>query len=306
MGRDLDIVFSGEDAGDEYVKVPVKRKDFGDFVLNLLGQQEKIEERRVGVFEVRFDWLVHLHHLLDQRIRHQASADLVDFSAVFKYSDGPERKVTDVGSFLHFNEAKLVTTESVRLAWTYLVSFPGKSVPEKQEVVVRFIKDKAEFVTIGGSSMVRHVTSDKGIASYSVSHTERTWGDDISALLAREVNSVFKDDPWYVSIIDRSAIFVALGMFAAGLIVPEYLDSLIKEQEAAKIFASIVPEGGTVDGLGADDKLSLIIKLLDPDNKINSADPWYRVASFVTGVCLAAFTLFVFERGGAFIHCCYW
>ncbi|MDM7480400.1 MAG: hypothetical protein P3W96_000020, partial [Halomonas sp.] len=77
----------------EFVKVPIKKKDFGDFITNLLGQPETISDKKIGVFEAKYEWLVHLHHLIDQRINQQAKSNLVDFSAVFNYRDAPERKM---------------------------------------------------------------------------------------------------------------------------------------------------------------------------------------------------------------------
>lgn len=296
MDNKFNLVVSGDDSQDQYVQVPIKRKDFGDFITNLLGQPETINERKSGTFEATYEWLVHLHHLLDQRIKQQAHSDLVDFSATLKYSDGPDRKITTIEGFLHFNEAKLVTTESVNLTWTYLVAFPGKPAPEKQEISLRLITDRTEVVMTGGSSIVRHTTSTNGVASYSIAHTERTWGDDISALVSREVDSIFKKNPWYEDILDKTTPFIALGLFSAGLIMPDYLDQLIQEKEAAQLFIDFVREGGSVESLGIDEKLNLALRLLDPNNQLHKVEVWYRVLSLVVGISLAVFTVILFEK----------
>lgn len=296
MSGEVSLVVSGNDSQEQYVQVPIKRKDFGDFVTNLLGQPETITERKSGKFEATYEWLVHLHHLLDQRIKQQAHSDLVDFSAVFKYSDGPDRKITTVDGFLNFNEAKIVTTKSIKLTWTYLVNFPNKPSPEKQEISLRLITDRTEVLTVGSSSVIRHTTNKNGVASYTVAHTERTWGDDISALLGRELESIFQKDAWYFKIFENTVVFVALGLFAAGLIIPDYLDQLIKEKESARLFAAMVPEGGVVESLSVDEKLNLALKLLDPNNQLHKVEVWYRVISFVVGVFLAVFTIILFEK----------
>ncbi|MEW8552960.1 MAG: hypothetical protein AB2605_04135 [Candidatus Thiodiazotropha sp.] len=296
MTDEVSLVVSGDDPQEQYVQVPIKRKDFGDFVTNLLGQPETITERKSGKFEATYEWLVHLHHLLDQRIKQQVNSDLVDFSAVFKYSDGPDRKITTVEGFLNFNEAKIVTTKSVKLTWTYLINFPNKPTPEKQEISLRLITDRAEVLTVGSSSVIRHTTNKNGVASYTISHTERTWGDDISALLGREVESIFQKDTWYSKIFENTVIFIALGLFAAGLIIPDYLDQLIKEKETAQIFTAIVPEGKGVESLSVDQKLNLAIKLLDPNNQLHKVEAWYRVLSLVAGIFLAVFTIILFEK----------
>lgn len=296
MSEDLNLVVSGDDSQNQYVQVAIKKKDFGDFVTSLLGQPETIVERKSGTFEATYEWLVHLHHLLDQRIKQQAHSDLVDFSVIFNYSDGPDRKITTIDGFLNFNEAKLVTTKSIKLTWTYLVNFPNKPTPEKQEISLRLITDRTEVLTIGSSSVIRQTTNKNGLASYSIAHTERTWGDDISSLLGREVESIFIKGNWYSKIFENTIIFVALGLFSAGLYVPDYVDQLIKEKETAQIFLNIVPNGGTVESLSVDEKLNLTLKLLDPNNQLQKVGACYRVLSFVGGVFLAVFTIVLFEK----------
>lgn len=44
MSDDLSLVVSGNDDDETFVQVPIRKKDFGDFITNLLGQPEKIQE----------------------------------------------------------------------------------------------------------------------------------------------------------------------------------------------------------------------------------------------------------------------
>jgi hypothetical protein len=296
MSEDLSIRVSNDNSQEQYFQVPIKRKDFGDFITNLLGQPETIVDRKIGAFEASYEWLVHLHHSINQRIRQQAHSDLVDFSAVFSYSDGPDRKITTIEGFLHFNESKLVKTKSVKITWTYLVNFPNKHTPEKQEITLRLITDRAEVVTVGNTSISRNSTSKNGVAAYSISHTERTWGDDIQSLIAKELESIFQKEKWYTKTLETTVVFLALGFFAAGLLVPDYLDQIIKERETAELFSSAISTGGAIESLSVDEKLNLALKLLDPVNQLHQVEAWYRVLSFVGGVFLAVFTVRSFDR----------
>lgn len=296
MSDDLSLVVSGNDDDEKFVQVPIRKKDFGDFITNLLGQPEKIQERKSGTFEVTFEWLIHLHHLLDQRIKQQNHADLVDFSATFRFDSGPERKITTIKGFRHFNEAKIVSTKSLEITWTYLVSYPNKPSPEKQEIRLALMTDRSEVVTLSNTSIIKSTTSKKGVISYSISHTERTWGDDIQTLLNSQIDTLFQKEPWYSRILAITVLFLMLGFFAAGLLVPDYIEQLIREKEWAAIYANLVPEGATIESLSVNEKLDLALRLLDPTNQLHNADAWFRILSFIAGVSLAVFTAVSFER----------
>ncbi|KFZ38423.1 hypothetical protein HR45_02965 [Shewanella mangrovi] len=296
MNNDLSLLVSGNDDGNSYVQVPIKKKDFGDFITNLLGQPEKIRDSKSGTYEINFEWLIHIHHLLDQRINQQNYAELVDFSAVFKFESGTERKITTIGGFLNFNEAKMVCTKSVEITWTYLVNFPNKAAPEKQEITLELITELAEVVTVGRSSVIRNAISGKGIISYVISHTERTWGDDIQGLLSNEIENVIDKEPWYLKLVFITSILLMMGFFAAGLLVPEYIEQLIREQQLTALYASFVPDGMTILDLDMNEKLNLALKLLDPNNNIQNVDVWFRIMSFIAGFALSIFTVIFFER----------
>lgn len=296
MKDDLSLVVSGNDDDESFVQVPIRKKDFGDFITNLLGQPEKIQERKSGTFEATFEWLVHIHHLLNQRIKQQNHADLVDFSATFRYNSGPERKITTINGFLNFNEAKIVSTKSLEITWTYLVRYPNKPSPEKQEITLALITDHAEVVTVSSTSIIKNTTSKKGVISYAISHTERTWGDDIQTLLDNEIESLFEKEPWYSKVLAVTLLFLMLGFFASGLLIPDYIEQLIREKEWAAIYASLVPQGSTIESLSVNEKLDLALRLLDPTNQLHNTGGWFRIASFIAGVSLAVFTAISFER----------
>jgi hypothetical protein len=87
---------------------------------------------------------------------------MVEFKAELKYEDGTSRTLTTYDSFLHFNELKMLETRSVRLSFIYLVQFPNKNVPEKQEIFLYFNTKLEE--------------QANGFVQLIINHTERTWG----------------------------------------------------------------------------------------------------------------------------------
>lgn len=162
MNDGLNVLVSGDNSEDQYVQVSIKNKDFGDFITNLLGQPENISGVTVGTFEATHEWLVHLHHLIDQRIKQQSPSALVDFSAKLKYDKGPDRRITTIEGFLHFSEARIVSTKSISITWTYLVSFPNKPAPEKQEISIQLVTDKAATISSDFSVVSRSITTIHG------------------------------------------------------------------------------------------------------------------------------------------------
>lgn len=292
----LNVVISGDSSENQYVQVPIKKKDFGDFITKLLGQPENISGVTAGTFEASHEWLVHLHHLIDQRIKQQSSSALVDFSAKLKYDKGPDRKITTIDGLLHFNEAKIVSTKSISITWTYLVSFPNKPAPEKQEISVQLITEKTASLSSELPLVGRTITTSMGIAKFSVSHTERTWGDDIASLLEREIDTIFEAETWFSRIAGYSVFVVALSMLAIGIFLPDYIEQLIREKEVADIFLSVMSAGVTPESLAINEKLNLVIKLLDPTNKLFTGQSWYKGVSFVVGIGLSVATLIIFSR----------
>lgn len=156
--------------------------------------------------------------------------------------------------------------------------------------------DRAEVLTLSNTSIIKNTTSKKGVIGYTISHTERTWGDDIQTLLNNQIDTLFQKEPWYSRALAITLLFLMLGFFAAGLLVPDYIEQLIREKEWAAIYANLVPEGATIESLSVNEKLDLALRLLDPTNQLHNTDAWFRILSFIAGVLLAVFTAVSFER----------
>jgi hypothetical protein len=297
MGENLSIVVNDDDDDDQqeqFIQVPIKRKDFGDFVTNLLGQQETILENKHCLFEVSMEWLIHLHHSIDQRIHQQSHSSLVDFSCKFSYVNGPARKITSINSFLHFNEGKIVETDEVEIIWTYLVNFPNKQTPEKQEIHLKVISNSDDVISFQ-SGPFRRVQTIRGLIAYKISHTERTWGDDIQTILSREIDTIVIENTRFNKIMGVFLPFLAIGLLIAGLVIPDYIDQLIKGKQIVEVYSTYVLEGQAIETLTIDKKLDLSLALLDPNNQIHTVSILYRVLSFFGGMFLAVFSIFALE-----------
>ncbi|WP_122516966.1 hypothetical protein [Pseudomonas viridiflava] len=294
-GNDINLILSDDDSEDQFIQVPIKKKDFGDFITSLLGQPETINGRKNGSFKIDHAWLVNLHHLIEQRIKLQAKSTLVDFTAVVSYHDAPERTITTAKGFINFHETRITTTKSIVLTWTYLVSFPGKPAPEKQEISVRFIADPSILITRPEAAFNRIDAQSGGLAIFTVAHTERTWGDDITGLLVREVDECFKSDTFYDKHNGVITGVSALVCVAVGLFLPGYLEELIRYKEATNLFATALPNGISFSSLDIDAKLNLIITILQPSNQLHAVGTGYRILSLFCSLAIAVAVLTVFD-----------
>lgn len=296
MNEKMSIVVSEEVGDEKYIQVPIKKKDFGSFITNLLGQPETITGDKVGSFCVTQDWLRHLHHMIDQRINQQNHAELVDFSALFIYASGADRKITSIDAFLHFNEAKITTTKGLKITWTYLATFPARTTPEKQEISIDFFIERPQVIRVSGANLIHEENGKKGVARYRISHTERTWGDDIQSLISRELDDVFLTKKWYDRGVEGFVVFSAMALFISGFVIPDYIGKLIRDHELNAIIKSFTGDGMNLGGLAPQQKVDLIINLLKPGVQDPKIDFWFRIASAFAGIFMGVFTITTFDK----------
>jgi hypothetical protein len=294
-GNDINLILSDDDSDDQFIQVPIKKKDFGDFITSLLGQPETINGRKNGSFTIDHTWLVNLHHLIEQRIKLQAKSSLVDFTAVISYHDAPDRTITNAKGFIHFNETRIVTTKSIELNWTYLVIFPGKPAPEKQEISVKFIADPSILITRPEAAFNRIAEHSGGLAMFTVAHTERTWGDDITALLVREVDECFKPETFYDEHHDAITAILGVICIAIGIFLPGFIEELIRYKEATELLVKALPNGILFTSLNIDEKLNLIFTILQPNNQLLTIGTGYKVLSFFCSLAISVVIIFGFD-----------
>ncbi|WP_394392964.1 hypothetical protein [Shewanella woodyi] len=111
---------------DSLLSLPIKKKDLGNFVLDLLGQQQTIERVFEESFDLDYNWFINLHELIDQRINQQAHSNLVSFTFIVYFNGGLKRTITSVEALKSYSETKKDIPFGVKIVWNYLVHFPKK------------------------------------------------------------------------------------------------------------------------------------------------------------------------------------
>lgn len=180
------------------VTLPVPHEQLVSFISGLLGKPQTIGKRFKGPFILNYDNLLSIYALIEQRVRRQNNAELTQFSASMNFDDNSFIRLNSLEDLKLHNEIKPLACISLTLSWIYLVDFPQKSDPEKQQIDITF------------TAPVKNKTGDKNVANvqfeeiffsnrwngirFSIDHTERTWANDIFSLLDGNLQKYLEDE----------------------------------------------------------------------------------------------------------------
>lgn len=294
----MDITISDKSTNDK-VTLPVEREKLGTFIYSLLGQPQSIEREIYGTFSIDHAWFLHIHALIDQRIRQQNHATLTDFKVYLYFEDNLKRTINSIEAFEHFSETKKLKSQGIKISWTYLISFPGKQIPEKQEISL-YASTKAPSAS-KPQDPIRRIISSKhklGVISYSINHTERTWGDDIETLLKHELDLVLEEEGLLKLVGNLALLVFSLILIISGLLFPELMNILIQEKLIADIFHNypkiISLKIENINDIGT--KLDLLLKAINPSNEINKVNFGYRLMMMFGSMFMSIWCLLLTER----------
>lgn len=186
------------------LSLPIKNRKLGEFISSLLGQQQSIERDIEEKFNIDHDWLINLHEMISQRIHQQSDAHLTHFSTVVYLERGLKITFNSVEAFRTYSENKKSITVGIKIIWIYLINFPSKGYPEKQQItfsaqIYSENRNKENSASSAEVSVVETIESikdrnERSAINYQIDHTERTWGDDIEVIIANEVDSVLRNN----------------------------------------------------------------------------------------------------------------
>jgi hypothetical protein len=204
------VVLGGDPTENRTVVLPCEPDQFRDFIAGLLGRPQTIERSIRGPFEVNKIDIENIHHLIEQRLSSQNEATLVQFTARIVYDDDSSVLLNSFFDFTSYNEVKPLRSVAAHLGWTWLVQFRNKKYPEKQQIDISFYggpvsASREEYVSsTTGLVRVRSSTMSGGI-QVRISHTDRTWGTDIDALLDGQLQTLVTSDTSLRGTIRRHA-----------------------------------------------------------------------------------------------------
>jgi len=283
------------DAGHRTITIPVEEGDLGAFISGLLGQPQSIQRELSGSFDIDHAWLMNIHHLIQQRIQQQHNASFVDFSAVIFFQDGLSRKLTSIESFQSYTEPKPLVSNGVKLKWTYLIQFPGKNIPERQEISL-FVSEKIpkDFEKIFPLFLTRRRFS-KSVIVYQIDHTERTWGDDMENLLREHIKNCFTSRSTSMEWLQLIAPLVGILFFFLCLFGPLAVRSFIDDSISGQAIEQLrnIPELANSPIEEIKEKVNFLISIQDPILKKGRHEVLHFVLSVILGSIIAMSSIFV-------------
>ncbi|MEF1253910.1 hypothetical protein [Vibrio sp. M260112] len=215
-----------DDSGNTLITIPVRKNDLGNFISDLLGQKQSLE-RNYGVdFKFDHSWLMNLHEMIDQRICQQSESHLINFTAVIYFEDGMKRSITSIEAFRAYAETKTQLTTDIKIVWEYLVHFPRKNHPEKQQI--SFTASIANRKPPSSSSQIDKLArtlayrGEKSLINVQIDHTERTWGDDIENIISSCVDEATRPITWPVALLEICRLIMDLGIIVFAYAYPIY------------------------------------------------------------------------------------
>lgn len=241
-----------------YISLPYDDKQFAEFLVNLLGRPQTLEERIYGVFNIKMNEIINLYDSLDRRIQQQNNGQLTQFSATIHFkktskASNYEKSITlnNFHELVNYNETRPLISESISLSWTYLIHFNGKTTPEEQKIDV-FIGTNGNLLEDSHNTLANlEVLRTYGIFKLTVKCTARTWGVDIIELLTREVIDFTKIKNLFVKIFQKiyfTFIIVSSILYGYGtLIFLRKIKSDLISEELSGIKKIIIQNNSTED-----------------------------------------------------------
>ena len=280
-----EVIPSDEDDSSSNLSLPVSKVELGRFLGGLLGQPQSLERSFDGYFDIDFKDTLNLHEVIDQRITGQNSAQLCYFRAVIYYSDKSMRTLPSLEEFRTHREMLKRTTVKVRLEWSYLINFPGKDLPEKQQISISFRKSDDD---VGHELSSSKPSSD--VVDFRLDYTERSWDHDLEQIISNEIFKLRRDDSVKKTsekIVDAFEIIIlAIGI---ALTYFSYKHFMRRYNEEVGLYLDKFEKTAGVDVVNV--KLTEIMKyLIDPDLSQPSIFLVSFFGIFLTGLLMAVFS----------------
>lgn len=244
------------------VMIPCAQEDFASFISGLLGKPQTLERMHVSSFEVNRLGIENLFHLIDQRLKQQNDATLVQFTVRIVYDDDSSVLLNSFEDFRQYVEVRPLVSVGAQLSWTYLIRFQDRKVPEKQQIDVRFQSGRGGAIDLEFSAFEPMPWYERGYVTTQVKHTARTWGVDIDSLLeghirtlARPISSTRR---WISRHTGKLAVISGLSFLSATVGGAYYSANLFLGQQLDRVQAFLKTEGATPS---VSDKLDFLLRL---------------------------------------------
>lgn len=268
-----------DDETERALVFPIPHRDFNEFVSGLLGKPQTIEKNYKGTFEIDFNTIKNIHELLNQRLSQQNKAVLAQFTAKIYFDDDSSVLLNSIDDFLLYNAIHPIISTVLHVSWIYLIKFPDKKVPEKQQIEMTFYSSKYELAidesdeSDDSSDVIinKFMNIFSGRIRLRISHTARTWGVDMEALINSHLSTIIKQHgPLRTELLKArkviSVIFAIIAMLTGATFLPDP-----KRLNSSAIHELLLSKGGGTNIMDVSKKLDSIIDYLaTPASKLTT------------------------------------
>jgi hypothetical protein len=244
------------------VMIPCAQEDFASFISGLLGKPQTLERMHISSFEVNRLGIENLFHLIDQRLKQQNDATLLQFTVRIIYDDDSSVLLNSFEDFRQYVEVRPLISVGAQLSWTYLIRFQDRKVPEKQQIEVNFQSGRGGPIDLEFSAFEPMPWLGRGYVSTQVKHTARTWGVDIDSLLeghirtlARPVSTVRK---WISRHSGKIGVISGLSFMSATVGGAYYSANVFLGQQLDRVQSFLQAKGAAPS---VSDKLDFLLRL---------------------------------------------
>jgi len=203
-------------SGQGGIHIDCPPQEFGRFIADLLKSSRTMSNTFGIVFDIGRSDIFDVVSLIRQRIREQHEHSLVESRAEIVFVDGRRTIINNLDEFESYADIGSKLAKSVSVSMVFLMKTPSDPVPQKQSISFKF-SAKLNLSTPKGP---RIVISEEPIfyesyASYKIDHTLVSFGEDMSNLLDRKLQSFMLEDlnsrlynRWYFMIFYTTVVLL--------------------------------------------------------------------------------------------------
>jgi hypothetical protein len=189
--------------GPGLVSMTVPGRDLGEFLASMLGQRRTVRQRFDARFTIDLNWILQATDLITQRIASQNVSSLIAFSAKLSFKNGRSVELSSIDQLRSYFDGSDDISYAFAMRMSYLVNFPYRSEPEKQDIVLFASAGTATIESrLNTPSRFRSVLLplqvDESALWMTVYHTDISFAEDIISLVSSAVVSRFPKRPKWV------------------------------------------------------------------------------------------------------------
>lgn len=242
--------------------LPIDQEEFKKFITGLLGKPQTLESTLRGCFELDARDVENTFHLVQQRVTQQNAATLIQFTVKLVYEDNSTVLLNSLEAFKTHAEVRPVATIGAHLSWTYLITFQDRKAPEKQQIDMSFVVAHHRVMFEDGPAFIVPMPGGGGHVFIRISHTARTWGVDLEALLTGHAKSLMKTESKFAKFINDQSGWIALAcgllFFVSSVFYGFKLTARMVQAQAATVQTSLAAVPADIQGVSQ--KVDLLIK----------------------------------------------